>query len=104
MSTTSTYDLYINQGSDFSDSIDITGDYTDYAIRGKILDPIGTLSASFVTWTDDTLGQFDMTVLNTVTASMAVGVGSYDIEIESPTGIVSRILKGRVYIDGEITI
>jgi len=104
MSVTSTYDLFINQGSDFSDSIDITGDYTDYTIRGKILDPIGTLSDSFVAWTDDTEGQFDMTLTNEVTAAMAVGVGSYDIEIESDTGIVSRILKGRVYIDGEITI
>jgi len=45
-----------------------------------------------------------MTLTNEVTAAMAVGVGSYDIEIESDTGIVSRILKGRVYIDGEITI
>jgi len=48
MSVTSTLDLYINQGSDFSDSIDITGDYTDYTIRGKILDSIGTLSDNFV--------------------------------------------------------
>jgi hypothetical protein len=98
------YDLYINQGSDFSESIDITGDYTGYTIRGKALDSTNTLSASFIAWTDDTEGQFDMTITNTVTATMSAGTGHYDVEVESPTGSVSRILQGRVYVDKEVTV
>lgn len=104
MSTTSIYDITINQGSDFLDSLDMSGDYTGYTIAGKILDPIGILSSNFVTWTNDTLGQFDMSISNTVTASMTSGVGSYDIKLTSPLGVVSKIFKGRVYIDKEITV
>jgi len=96
------FELYLEQGSDFTQSLDITGDYTSYTISGKMVDDEGTLLTGFVSWTDDSEGQFDLEFTNVQTAAMISGVGSYDIEIESPTGTIDKILKGRVYIDKEV--
>jgi len=96
------FELYLEQGSDFTQSLDITGDYTIYTISGKMVDDEGTLLTGFVSWTDDSEGQFDLEFTNVQTAAMISGVGSYDIEIESPTGTIDKILKGRVYIDKEV--
>ena len=100
----SIHDIYIDQGADFVQALDITGDYTDYLIRGKIEDSVGTLGSSIVAWTDASLGQFTITITNAVTSTMANGVGKYDIEIETPAGIAERIIKGRAYVDSEVAV
>ena len=100
----SIYDLYVEQGSDFTESIDMTGDYTGYTIRGSISDNSGVVTTGIVAWTDATLGQFDISLTNVETSALKSGVGKYDIEIESATNVVSRILKGRVYVDSEVTV
>lgn len=100
----SIFNLYVEQGSDFLESLDITGDYTGYEIRGNIVDSIGETTVNIVAWTSDTDGRFDISMTNTETASMSAGIGKYDIEIVDTLGKVTRVLQGRVYVNGEVTI
>lgn len=98
------YDLFIEQGVDYVEGIDITGSYTGYSIRGTIKDRAGVLTPNIVSWVDESIGELEVTLTDLQTEAMSSGLGKYDIEIVSPTGIVSRILKGRVYVDSEVTI
>jgi len=98
------YNLFIEQGADFYDALDVSGDYTSYTIRGNIIDVEGNTTTGIVAWTDDTEGEFEITLTNVETSAMISGTGKYDIEVESPTGYVMRLLQGRVYVDGEITV
>ena len=100
----SIFNIYIEQGSDFQERIDVTGDYTGYTIRGNIIDSTGTTTSNIASWYDAETGVFDISVSNANTALMATGIGKYDIEVVSGSGVVDKIIKGRVYVDGEVTI
>ncbi len=95
------YDLYVNQGSDFHQDIDITGDYSGYVIRGKLIDSIGSKTENIVSWADASIGRFEINIPNSVTALFTNGVGHYDIEVEK-NNLVSRVIYGRIYIDKEV--
>ena len=97
----SIYDLYIEQGSDFKQSLNLSGDFTGYTISGTFRDSFGEVTLGYVTWTDDTLGELDIELTSAETSTMGQGVGYYNIEVEL-SGVVVRILQGRVYVDGEV--
>lgn len=97
----SIYDLYVEQGSDFTQRIDSTGNYTGYAITMTIKDSVGTSTTGYTTWHDASIGQFDIDITNTQSAALTKGVGYYDIEVSSG-GSVDRILQGRIYVDGAV--
>lgn len=99
----SIYDLYIEQGSDFTKMLDTTGDYTGYTISGSYKDSNGVLvDTGFVSWIDATLGQFSITITAAMSTEMSKGIGKYNIETISSNGVVDRILQGRIYVDGEV--
>lgn len=95
------YDIYIQQGSDFVQIIDITGDYTGQVIRGKVVDPVGLKEENIVAWEDASVGRFKITIPNSVTSFFTNGLGYYDIEIDN-NGMIDKIMSGRAYIDKEV--
>ena len=98
----SIYDLYIEQGSYFKQSLNLSGDFTGYTISGNYKDSNGILATGLVSWTDSSLGELDIILTSSETAAMSKGVGYYDIETTSASGSVDRILQGRIYVDGEV--
>lgn len=48
-------------------------------------------------------GKFSLTLSATDTSSISWTQGVYDIELQSPSGVVSRLLKGTITIDQEVT-
>ena len=98
------YDLYMSQGDDFAQSMDVSGDYTGYSIAGSVKDSTNTTTALTVAFTDEALGEFTISLTDTQTSALSNGVGHYDIEVTSAGGDTSKLLKGRVYVDGEVTV
>lgn len=94
-------DIYIEQGSDFTKSINLSGDYTGYTIEGTLEDSIGVQTTGFVAWTDDSLGELDIDFTNIETTAMASGIGKYNIEA-TLSGVKERVVQGRAYIDGDV--
>ena len=97
----SIYDIYIEQGSDFYQLLDITGDKTGYTIAMSVEDSVGTSTSGYVAWTDEALGKFSITMTNAQTSALATGIGKYNIEI-TIGGVTDRILQGRIYVDGDV--
>ena len=98
----SIYDLYIEQGSDFSQSLDLSGDYTGSSIGATAEDSEGNSFSGFVSWQDDTEGLVNISISNSITSTMAGGIGRYNIEITDGAGKVDRILQGRIYVDKDV--
>lgn len=107
--------ITIEQGSTFSlsinwaDSAGSTIDLTSYSARMK--GRADNESDVLFSWTDAseiTLAATNPNVLITVgattTATYAAPLlGVYDLELVSSSGVVSKILKGRLRIDREVT-
>lgn len=98
------YDLYINAGESFFQQFDLAGDQTNVTVRGKAVDSIGTVTTLTCTWIDASQGTFRIEITDEITATMSNGLGYYDIELEDTSGGVIRAIKGRVYVDKEITV
>jgi len=111
--TAATYNLVIDQGSDFAVDLTITEgetikDLTGYSarshIRAKITD--SALAASFTCTVLDpvTEGKLKMELPNGVSSEMAPGRYFYDLELFTANDvIVKRLLKGEITINAEVT-
>lgn len=97
----SLYDLYIEQGTDYSKSINANTDYTGYTIAISMEDSTGVSATVSVAWDDDSTGEYTITMTDANTTAMAKGSGKYNIDITSG-GTTTRLLKGRVYVDEEV--
>lgn len=98
------YDLYIDAGATFSQQFDLAGDQTGFTIRSSIKDSTGAIIANTASWTNQSLGELELSIDDAITATMSSGIGYFDIELEEDSsGIVNRIIKGRVYVDKEVT-
>lgn len=97
----SIYDIYVEQGSSFSQSLNLSGNYSGQTISMTVVDGIGTKTTGYTTWTDASLGEFDIAMTSIQTSAMSSGIGKYDIETNDGVN-GHRILQGRVYIDGEV--
>lgn len=98
------YDLYVNAGETFVQQFDLAGDQTNVTVRSKIVDSVGASVSSIASWIDASQGQFKIYITDEITATMSKGLGYYDVELEAADGSVIRALKGRVYVDKEITV
>lgn len=95
------FDLYLDQGSTFTQQLTLSQDYSGLVIDADIV--VGDVRISGVaTWDNDATGTFSILVSATDTSSLPTGVGHYDVEIINGT-FVSKAMKGRVYVSGEIT-
>ena len=98
----SIYDLYIEQGSQFQQDLDLVGDFTGYTVAGTLKDSIGYVYSGIASLVVESEGTLRILISSTASASLSNGVGSYNIEIEDGSGVVDRILQGRIYVDGEV--
>ena len=99
--------LFIDQGSDFSFSIDQSIDLTDYISRGQIRKSYTSTNATdFNIIVDVPNGKLDVSLTAAQTGALKAGRYVYDIEIltsDSPA-IVTRILEGQVEVTPRVTV
>lgn len=103
--------LIIDQGSDFSTTIDLTDenddpiDLTDYTGAGQIRKTYtSSNSVSISVSLNGTTGVVGLALTSTQTSNMAAGRYVYDVELTSTgSGAVSRILEGIVTITPQVT-
>jgi len=109
-----TYDIVIDQGSDYTLEITIkddtttVSDLTGYEARAQLRPKkaSSTLTATFTcTIADDpTTGKIEMTLSNSVSKDIAAGSYYYDLEIYTfGDAIVKRILQGSATVTQEVT-
>lgn len=86
--------------------IDISGYLARMMVRKKINSPgsplISLTDASGITITGVD-GKLDLLIPAADTALLPEGDWRYDLEIESPGGIVTRLMEGRAEVVGEVT-
>lgn len=110
----SIYDLIIEQGATFSLTITLKKpnklpfDLSGYIGRSQIrksyaaTDVIASFSVAVVSPQKD--GKIVMSLTDEQTSSLpSISSGVYDLELESPTGEVTRVLQGKVTISPEVT-
>ena len=100
-------DLYIEKGSDYSKELSLAQDglpidLTLYTVRSKLIDSNDDKTNFVIT---ENSNKIILSLDNSVTEGLASGKGSFDLEIvEDATSKVVRLLKGRVFIDKEVTV
>lgn len=108
--------LELPQGSTFDETITVTDkngaviDLTGYSARMKIRTPQYTSSPE-VNWTSaggemimgDDAGTITFDVSAATTAALDFKTARYDLEIESGSGKVTRILEGYITLSREVT-
>lgn len=108
--------ITIEQGSTFSLSINYqdsggsTIDLSSYSARMQAREEAGSTSTIFSisSASEITLGASDPNLLVTLTATTTAALaapwrGIYDLEIESPSGVVTKLLKGVLLVESEVT-
>ncbi len=110
------HDFTLEQGATFDELItykdangtpvDLTGYVARMQIREKITDatPVVSLDTTSGITLGGTAGTIHLTIPATTTATINMPKGGvYDLEIESPTGVVTRLLEGKVKFSPEVT-
>jgi len=102
--------LVIDQGTDFSASIDVVDangdafDLTGYTSSAQMRKSYASETAySFTTSDNDSLGQITLIMSNSVTNQLDPGRYLYDVEITSSGGLVTRVVEGIVTVTPGIT-
>jgi len=104
------YDITIHQGATFELPVqykDSNGDgvnMSGYTVAGTVYDRLGsTKLADFVnTWTDQSTGQFTLSIAASTTASMS-GIAQYDVLITKPDTTKFYILEGVAIVNPGLT-
>jgi len=86
--------------------VDLTGYTARMMVRSTIVDPTALLTlttenAGITVGT--TNGTITLVMTATATAPLTWVTGVYDLELVSTTGIVTRLLKGTITVDPEVT-
>ena len=110
------YDLYIEQGATFTqplvwndgagDPVDLTG----YTARMQFRSSVNSSTVLFSATTENgrialggSLGTVDITIDADDTAAFGFVSAVYDLELESASGFVTRLLEGGVEVSKEVT-
>jgi len=112
--TAGTYDITIDQGSDYSlgitvkDSVGDPLDLTGYSARAQLRPKKDStiLSASFTCeiGSPPTDGQITMTLANAISTAMTAGTYYYDLEVYTAgDGYVKRLIEGKARVKQEVT-
>ena len=103
-------DIEIEQGSTFQreftvlDSAGVAFDLTGYTTRGKLNTIGGVYVANFATSATGNKLLIELTAVQTAAFTPSTSFShKYDIEAESPSGIVYRIAQGSVVVSAEQT-
>ena len=110
-----TYDITVEQGATFlkvitwKDSSAVPINLTGFTARMQIRERVSSAAAVLDISTDDYIvlggaaGTITITVPATVTAALNFTRGVYDLEVESPGNVVTRLLQGGVELSKEVT-
>lgn len=107
------YNILIQQGADFAQTITLKDsvlgtpvDLTGATIRGmvRVAYTDAAPQCSFtVENTDLVNGQFTIKIPSATTTTLSFDVGVYDVEVQYASGIVDRVLQGKVVLSPEVT-
>lgn len=112
------YDFTIEQGTTFTqdfvwkDSVTNTAiNITGYTCRMQIRDTVTTITVLMdlntannrLKVTNGATGTFTLALTDAETTALTWTKGVYDIELVSGGGVVTRVLKGSITIDPEVT-
>jgi D-Tyr-tRNAtyr deacylase len=103
--------LYIDQGTDFSITVDVTdsaGDIlelSDYTAAAQIRKTYSSssVSATFATSIAELAGQVTISLTDTQTAALEAGRYVYDLNITSSAGLVTRVIEGQAIVTPGVT-
>lgn len=106
-----TYDITIDQGSDFALSVTVSDDgnarnLSDWDARAKLKATLSSTDATTMTVSEANAadGILVMSLSHTQTAALAIGSYVYDLEIYKADGTkATRLLQGRATVRGEVT-
>lgn len=105
------YNIVIDQGSDWALELvikddGVVRDITGYSARAQMrpTKTSDTLTATFVCVVTPAAGKVNMSMSATVSAALSPGLFYYDLEIYTAAdAAVSRLIKGTVTLDAEVT-
>jgi len=103
--------LYIDQGTDFSITVDVTDsageilELDDYTAAAQIRKTYSssTVSATFATSIAELAGQVTISLTDTQTAALEAGRYVYDLNITSAAGVVTRVIEGQAIVTPGVT-
>ena len=102
--------LVIDQGADFSATIDLVNvdgqvfDLTGYSVTAQMRKNYASSSAvTFSTSTNNTGGKIYLSIENTTTSGIEPGRYLYDVEIRSSANTITRVVEGIVTVTPNIT-
>jgi hypothetical protein len=111
--TAATYNLVIDQGSDFAIDLlikegGVAKDLTGYSARAQMRTTrtADTVAATFTctVLTPFTDGKVKMELTNAASSAVSAGKYYYDLEIHTPgDAIVKRLIQGEVILNQEVT-
>lgn len=110
------YDIYIEQGATYNqplvwkDSSGTAVNVTGYTARMQIRKTVDATTIILTLTTENgritvggANGLITLLVSAADTAALTTFCGVYDLEVISPTGVVTRLLEGQVEISKEVT-
>lgn len=110
------YDFYIEQGATFNqplvwkDSSGTAVNVTGYTARMQIRKTVDATTVILTLTTENgritvgtSNGLITLLVSAADTAALTSFCGVYDLEVISPTGVVTRLLEGQVEVSKEVT-
>jgi len=101
--------LIIDQGTDFSTTINVTDDAGDavdlstYTAAAQIRKHYTSTNSTAFSVTASSLGVVTLTMNNSITANLTAGRYVYDCELTDGSGTVSRLVEGIVTVTPEVT-
>jgi hypothetical protein len=103
-------DITIEQGATFQREFTVTDSAGEafslagYTVRGKIRDNAGTETVSFTASASTNKLLIELTATQTAALPASTSFSHrYDVEAESPAGVVYRIAQGNIVISAEQT-
>ena len=105
-----TYNITINQNSDFERSFqikedDVILDITNYSFSGRLSENHNTTTVQDFTTaiTDAAAGTFTVSLTDTQTAALDPGTWVYDVVMTDNAGKKTRLLQGNAFVSQGVT-
>ena len=103
--------LYVNQGTDFATTLELTQDsgddyseYNFYCDVCKLYSNTKKFSAELTVLTNGSVNELELRFSKETTSYLEGGKYTYDVMMENPVGSVSKILEGLIFLIPSSTI
>lgn len=103
--------LYIDQGTDFSITVDVTDssggvqDLSGYSASAQMRKTYNSssVSATFATSISESAGQVTISLTDTQTNAIDAGRYVYDLIVTSGSGSITRVIEGQAILTPSVT-